>query len=132
MTPARGSRRDVEPTAGSNAPLARCEGWWEQDYFGRQEMDDLRIAFDGRKLRGAGVDVVGAFTLEGTVSEAGAVAIVKQYVGRHQVDYFGRSDGEGTFSGVWRIGELGGRWTIKIGRLESSSSAPIHDLVPPG
>lgn len=115
-----------------NAPLARCEGWWEQDGYGRQPMEELRIAFDGRNLRGSGVDFVGPFTLEGTVSEAGIVAILKQYLGRHQVVYIGRSDGEGTFTGIWRIGALGGRWTIKIGRLESPSSAAIHDLTPPG
>ena len=94
--------------------LVHCEGWWEQAEFGRQPMDPLTVEFDTGRISGSGNDIVGLFTLTGTI-EGGNVAIVKQYIGQHSVDYVGTFDGEGTMHGRWGIaGWFGGNWMIKI------------------
>ena len=89
-----------------------CEGWWEQDGFGRQPMQQLCLSFEGGKLQGSGEDMIGPFTLSGELGEA--VVIVKQYLGKHRVDYVGRYDGEGTFWGTWHIDPFYGDWMIKV------------------
>ena len=65
-----------------------CKDWWEQAGYGRQPMEQLRIEFDGGSIRGSGSDIIGLFTLTGTI-EDGKVAILKQYLGQHSVDYLG-------------------------------------------
>jgi hypothetical protein len=92
----------------------RCSGWWQQPGLGRQAMHELRLSFDGGELRGSGHDVVGLFTLTGTLNERGAVALVKQYLGQHAVDYLGTYDGEGLLYGEWRIGHWHDKWLIRI------------------
>jgi hypothetical protein len=99
-----------------------CEGWWEQAWFGRQPMENLALAFDGRRIRGSGVDVVGRFTFDGLVDESGGVAMIKHYLGGHSVDYLGLYDGEGTLSGDWRIGPDHGRWLITIRRVQAAAA----------
>jgi len=107
----------------------QCEGWWEQRGLGQQPMEGLRIAFVGDRLRGTGTDVVGAFTLAGTVAPDGQVAIVKQYLRQHAVDYLGTHDGEGTLAGEWHVAGFRGRWKIHVRRLEGE--AEIHEFQPP-
>ena len=98
----------------------KCNGWWEQDYLGRQPMNELQLAFRDGKIHGFGNDIVGSFSLTGFVS-ADNVTLVKQYAAAHQVDYLGTFDGEGTFQGFWKINDFGGRWFIKIESLEDAS-----------
>ena len=76
-----------------------CEGWWEQAGYGRQSMEQLRINFEGGNIRGSGTDIIGLFALTGTIEEAN-VAIVKQYLGQHSLDYLGTYDGEATLHGM--------------------------------
>lgn len=93
-------------------------------------METLRIEFDGGNIRGSGSDLIGLFTLTGTI-EDGSVAIVKQYVGRHSVDYLGSYDGEGTMHGMWRIGLFGGKWMIKdVGHAVETDEAVIPEWRP--
>jgi hypothetical protein len=80
-------------------------GYWEQAGFGRQLMHDLTLHFDGGRIDGSGYDCIGAFAFVGGYDELGGVYLVKQYVGRHKVEYHGRYDGEGTIFGRWTIGE---------------------------
>ena len=56
-----------------------CEGWWEQEGFGRQPMWQLLIGFDGHRLNGSGIDVVGQFTMQGKCDQ-GRLVIIKQYI----------------------------------------------------
>jgi hypothetical protein len=81
-------------------------GYWEQAGFGRQLMYDLTLYFEGGGITGEGYDCIGPFTFAGEYDEHGDVVLVKQYLGRHQVVYNGRYDGEGTIYGRWTIGEL--------------------------
>lgn len=121
----------AEPDNG-NASMLRCEGWWEQIDFGRQPMLDLRIQVAERRIAGSGSDMIGPFTFTGTLSETGQVAMLKQYIGQHTVDYVGSYDGEGTMWGHWRIAFWYGRWliTFRHGRAERADTAAIQELVP--
>ena len=98
---------------------ASCEGWWEQDGFGRQMMEDLRLSFDNGEVTGLGRDAIGEFSLSGIV-ENEKVFLRKQYLGQHAVEYPGVFDGEGTLCGIWHIGGFGGRWLIRVGQCEST------------
>lgn len=114
----------------NDAPDCDCEGWWEQDYLGRQAMESLRIAFEGNRVQGSGIDIIGPFVLDGIIGEQGAVTILKQYIQRHCVDYLGQYDGEGTMSGEWRIGQSHGRWLIRLRRHSVDRTAEIVEWVP--
>jgi len=98
-----------------------CDGWWQQPGLGRQAMLELRLGFDVGTVSGSGHDIIGIFTFRGTVSEDGRIAMVKQYLGQHSVDYVGSYDGEGTLFGQWRIGAWGDRWLIKFKRSPARS-----------
>ena len=89
------------------------EGWWEQDWHGRQPMHELQLAISGDRLSGKGWDMVGPFTLQGQVT-GNLVTIIKQYLGRHRVEYYGTYDGEGLLAGQWRIPPFVGRWSIAL------------------
>jgi len=104
----------------------RCEGWWEQEGFGRQPMYELTISLLDGNLHGQGRDIVGPFTLNGQVVQD-QVAILKRYLGQHSVEYYGAYDGEGTFAGHWEIGGDRGTWIIQIVR-EEGSEGEIREL----
>ena len=99
--------------SGSNSGIP-CDGWWHQELFGRQPMDDLRLKFDGGGISGSGRDIIGPFTFRGRIDEQGHVAMIKQYIGQHSVDYIGTYDGEGLLYGEWHIGNSKDRWLIRI------------------
>ena len=87
-------------------PTGAWRGYWEQILLGRQPMADLYLRFDSGQIDGDGVDVVGQFTFTGTYDGSGAVTLVKQYIGRHEVLYQGAYDGEGSILGRWSIGGI--------------------------
>ena len=86
-------------------PSGAWRGFWEQPIFGKQSMRQLVLRFEGGRIDGDGVDVIGRFTFSGSYDDAGSVALVKEYAGRHQVLYRGAYDGEGSILGRWSIGE---------------------------
>lgn len=108
-----------------------CRGWWEQDFYGRQPMEDLALAVDGRLLAGAGRDVVGRFSLEGFVATDGRVSIEKRYLGRHSVFYEGQTDGEGRLWGMWALPGYQGRWMIELGRAAMDGPGGAADPFAP-
>lgn len=103
-----------------------CTGWWEQAGFGRQLMHALRLTFDDAVIKGQGRDLVGPFTISGTLV-GGRVFLEKQYFQAHAVNYSGTFDGEGTLQGMWSIHGMGGRWLIKVMAVDASS-LNIQDL----
>lgn len=111
----------------SNVTGFRCTGWWEQDFYGRQPMRNLQLTLTGDSLQGSGWDIIGPFKLTGEIT-GGNVVILKQYLGRHQVQYLGTYDGEGVLAGEWRIGEWGGRWLISLTPSSDVSGAEIETL----
>ena len=81
-------------------PSGVWRGFWEQQECGRQPMEAFELHFRGGLATGHGRDVVGRFTFHGEYDEkTGRVTLVKQYLGRHQVVYDGRPDGEGSILG---------------------------------
>jgi hypothetical protein len=86
-------------------PSGAWRGFWEQPMFGKQSMRQLTLRFECGRIDGDGVDVIGRFTFTGTYDDGGSVAMIKQYVGRHQVLYLGAYDGEGSILGRWSIGD---------------------------
>lgn len=104
-----------------------CVGWWEQGGMGRQMMNRLEMKFNGSAITGSGEDCVGAFTLLGTV-EGASVVLLKRYVGKHYVDYFGAYDGEGTMHGDWEIDGMKGPWMIKFLKPISTTVDEIREI----
>jgi hypothetical protein len=85
-------------------PSGLWDGFWQQTGWGRQAMREFHLAFSSDRISGQGTDVVGPFTISGTLDRStGGVAFRKQYVGAHAVTYIGRPDGEGSILGTWTI-----------------------------
>ena len=73
----------------------------------RQYLMDLMLEFKNGVMTGEGADGIGLFVISGNYSEqSGECAWVKQYVGRHAVDYKGYREGKG----IW------GSWSLEVGR----------------
>jgi hypothetical protein len=89
-------------------------GYWEQDGYGRQPMENLVLQFsDGRP--------------------DGRVLLNKQYIGQHCVVYDGHYDGEGTIFGEWSIGEwYRGNFLLRMirGGEDRASEDAIQQLEP--
>jgi hypothetical protein len=86
-------------------PSGPWRGFWEQTVFGKQAMRQLTLRFEGGRIDGDGVDVIGRFTFTGSNDDDGSVAMIKQYAGLQQVLYRGAYDGEGSILGRWSIGD---------------------------
>jgi hypothetical protein len=112
-------------------PSGPWRGYWEQQLFGRQPMNELVLRFADGKVRGQGRDCIGRFTFQGRYDDRGSVTLVKQYLGRHQVLYQGTYDGEGTLFGRWSIGEeWSGPFALSPVRARPQADAPIEPLGP--
>ncbi|NND96805.1 MAG: hypothetical protein HKN47_05685 [Pirellulaceae bacterium] len=104
----------------------QCEGWWQQEFLGKQAMEPLSLDFRDGAISGSGRDVVGPFTMTGMIRE-GSVAIDKQYVGQHSARYLGQFDGEGSMQGTWHIGTMTGPWMIYL-RGKNAAGADVADV----
>jgi hypothetical protein len=110
-------------------PSGTWRGYWEQTFFGRQPMGPLVLRFQDGRIEGEGRDVIGPFTFEGEYDEQGAIHMVKQYLGRHQVRYHGSYDGEGTIFGKWSIPPLSsGPFALSPVFGKPAADAPIEEL----
>lgn len=104
-------------------------GYWDQEIFGRQPMGPLVLRFHDGLIDGEGRDIIGPFTFEGEYDRHGAISMVKQYLGRHQVFYQGTYDGEGTIFGQWRIPPLwSGSFALSPVVGKALADAPIEEL----
>lgn len=103
--------------------------YWEQEGWGRQEMFELHLAFDQGNVRGFGQDVVGRFIFTGQYDAQGRVVLVKQYLGRHIVHYFGHSTGEGIIQGTWEIPPFWkGTFAMSPVQPDPAPDAPIEEI----
>jgi hypothetical protein len=92
-------------------------------------MHNLKLEFSSGLIEGEGRDIIGRFTFHGTYDNVGAVRLVKQYIGRHQVAYVGTYDGEGTIHGRWFIGEKwSGTFALSPVRDAIAPNSPIEPL----
>ena len=93
-------------------PSGVWRGFWQQKEFGRQPMEDFRLAFRDGIVTGSGTDVIGPFVFRGEYNtQTGRVSMMKQYLGRHRVLYDGHPDGEGCIGGTWSIPGVGDVYT---------------------
>jgi len=126
-----GQRREDEGKRGM-VPL-KCSGWWEQEGYGRQPMQELKLMFSDGKIFAEGSDIVGRFEFTGFLDQE-RIYLFKQYLGKHHIEYHGESIGEGLYTGDWTChGYVGGKWLIRIERVavsETASTAEIRDLNP--
>jgi len=78
-------------------------GWYEQG--GDKNTMDLDVIVSGDTVFGTGSDPVGCFVVRGTYnSMSGECNFAKQYLGKHQVFYFGNcKDNERIIRGKWTI-----------------------------
>ncbi len=111
-------------------PSGRWEGFWVQESLGRQAMRRLYLHFAAGRVTGEGQDVVGRFLFTGRYDEpTGEVRLVKQYIGRHQVLYVGRPDGEGSLQGTWSIGpDWTGPFLLRPVLPRPTGEEPIQEI----
>lgn len=112
-------------------PSGPWRGYWEQPGWGRQSMDELVLEFASGQVRGQGRDCIGLFTFTGAYDADGSIQLLKQYVGRHRVQYQGKYDGEGTIHGVWSVEGISyGPFALTPESRQAPPSAPIQTLEP--
>ena len=93
-------------------PSGKWDGFWVQEGYGRQPMRAFALRFAGGTVTGSGTDILGRFTFSGAYDvQTGRVLMVKQYIGKHAVQYNGDPDGEGPIQGTWVIDYHGVRLT---------------------
>ncbi len=108
----------------------RWEGFWVQEEWGRQAMTPFTLRFTPGEVTGEGRDAIGRFRFTGQYDEStGAVRMIKQYIGRHQVLYIGKPDGEGSIQGTWSMGkDWTGPFLIRPIKQVVSEDAPIMTI----
>ncbi|MFK7921036.1 MAG: hypothetical protein AB8H47_03725 [Bacteroidia bacterium] len=106
----------------------RCSGWWEQMGIGRQEMDGLTVSIKEDTISGGGYDVVGMFTLEGTLTNGSEVDMIKSYLDKHTVLYKGEYDGSSLMKGTWVMSYGNGPWEIRFRDKSDSISNRQNEI----
>jgi hypothetical protein len=92
----------------SRFPSGVWKGFYLQYWMPGRHATDMDLTFEDGRLTGSGSDRVGQFTIDGTYDLAtGQCRWVKQYVGRHSIEYSGLNEGRGIW-GVWELPQLGG------------------------
>jgi hypothetical protein len=110
-------------------PSGAWRGYWEQVLWGRQPMEPLVLRFADGIVEGEGEDCIGPFTFTGLYEADGTVTMIKQYLGKHTVQYQGTYDGEGTIYGRWSIGSAwSGPFALSPVRASPPADAPIESL----
>jgi hypothetical protein len=98
----------------SNAefPSGQWFGFYTYHGHAKRFLMDLVLEFNAGKMTGEGADGIGPFVISGQYSqENGECSWVKQYVGRHSVDYKGFREGKDIW-GTWTV--LPGKGGFKI------------------
>jgi hypothetical protein len=105
------------------------DGFWVQEFWGRQAMTPFFLTFAGGKVTGRGKDIIGPFLFSGEYDEVtGEIRLVKQY-SRHSVIYVGNPDGEGSIHGTWYIGETyKGPFSLRPHSRKPSGDEPIQEM----
>jgi hypothetical protein len=88
-------------------PSGQWVGYYTYAGGSRKYLMDLVLEFNSGKMTGEGADGIGLFVISGNYSkESGECSWIKQYVGRHAVEYKGYREGKG----IW------GNWTVVLGK----------------
>lgn len=85
-------------------PSGPWVGFYTYATLTRKYLMDLILEFKNGVMTGEGADGIGNFVISGKYStQNGECSWVKQYVGRHAVEYTGFREGKGIW-GTWKIG----------------------------
>jgi len=97
---------DEESSSDEERDKAFRSGHWHGYYIqrGTQGIMDFKLKFKGGFVSGEGTDPIGTYTWSGTYdARQQTIAMRKQYLGRHCVDYIGKKCGKKEFEGTWSI-----------------------------
>lgn len=87
-------------------------GFYTYHGYAKRFLMDLVLEFKDGKMTGEGADGIGPFVISGQYSrDNGECSWLKQYVGKHSVDYKGFREGKGIW-GTWTV--LPGKGGFKI------------------
>lgn len=112
-------------------PSGTWRGYWEQEFYGKQAMQDFKLSFEDGKVKGGGHDVVGAFIFTGEYDDQGNITLIKRYIARHFVTYTGKYDGEGTIAGTWKIEpNWAGPFAMMADGVKPHEGLPVTELKP--
>ncbi len=81
---------------------------------------EFAVRLDG-KVDGKGDDDIGKFVWEGSVS-GNALNMIKQYVGKHKVEYQGSIDGR-KLAGNWKINNLTDKFQLEAENSDVSDDS---------
>ena len=114
-------------------PSGRWEGFWVQEFYGRQPMREFELRFNEGNITGGGKDIVGRFNFTGAYDvKTGKLLMVKQYIGKHAVRYTGEPDGEGSIQGTWEIttrnGVQSGTFLLRPVVRRPTGDEPINEI----
>lgn len=96
----------------------------------KMDLAKLHVHSNG-EINTVGTDGIGDFTIKGHFKSDGAVEFIKQYIGKHSVEYKGRLENR-EINGTWHVGGLSDLFKIKIkakvweGHYEQSGTK--HDI----
>ena len=97
------NERDIQTEPDGRFPSGEWTGFFLQRPSIAGHWMEIRLTFRGGVLRGEGLDLVGAFRMDGHYDIAdGRCWWIKRYVGKHDVSYSGYNEGKGIW-GVWEI-----------------------------
>lgn len=123
----------------SEFPSGQWVGFYTYAGRTRKHLMDLVLEINNGVMKGDGADGIGFFTISRNYSsQSGECTWVKQYVGRHAVDYKGYREGKGIW-GTWTLANWKGGfhiWPLSEGpALETAKEAaekdePAVSLVP--
>jgi hypothetical protein len=111
MQPPDNLKRSETPSeVDSRFPSGPWVGFWIQRSFGKQKMS-LYLSFREGRVSGAGSDIIGRFTMQGTYDlNTGRCLLTKQYELAHRLEYDGANQGDELWLwGIWQLpGDRGG------------------------
>ena len=122
-------------------PSGIWKGFWQQEGWGQQPMEEFELYFSNGIVTGQGVDMVGRFTFDGEYDQqTGLLNLVKKYVGRHTVNYVGQPNGEGAIVGRWSIvmvlgehrWESSGPFLLQPELPKPTEHDPVYEIRPRG
>jgi hypothetical protein len=126
-----GLHHDLCTELDGRFPSGRWHGWWQQlSARGKMELD---LSFARGRICGDGRDWVGDFVLSGNYNPAvGSCALLKSYLGQHDVDYDGVASETG-IRGTWRLIDRESRQTVDCGPFHiwpvSRGVGELHTLL---
>lgn len=82
--------------------------------YGEQHPFAMELEFQGYVFKGSGLDGIGKYTIEGTLNSESEVVFLKQYIGKHSIDYKGTLKENGReISGTYTVGGFSDSFTMR-------------------